>query len=73
MFGFVSKLRTEVTSAVTSLHERLVNLEVRVEALFKAREADVATKVDTVADKVEAVVPQAAVVDAVVDPIVETK
>lgn len=73
MFGFVSKLRTEVTSAITSLHERLVNLEVRVEALFKAREADVATKVDTVADQVEVVVPQAAVVDTVVDQIEETK
>jgi hypothetical protein len=34
MFSFFSKIRTEVSSSISALHERLVNLETRVDALF---------------------------------------
>ena len=60
MFTFFSKLRTEVTAAVSSLHERVVTLETKVDALFShAKETVTAAPVKAV--EAVAAVPEKAV------------
>lgn len=66
MFGFISNFKKDVVAGFDAVHQRLISLEVKVEALFAH------TKETVVADvpKAEAVVSTAtAVTEAVAKPV----
>jgi hypothetical protein len=61
MFGFISKFKKDVTAGFNSIHERLITLEAKVNALFEhanatatATVSQVKAEATTVATKVEA-------------------
>ena len=67
MFGFIGKFKDEVVAGFDAVHQRLVTLEAKVEALFEhtrtVAAADVKAEVAPVVaevDKVEAVATDAA-------------
>jgi DNA-binding ferritin-like protein len=60
MFSFFTKIRTEVAGAVNALHERLLTLETRVDALFHhVTSTTVTTVAEAPVKAVEAVATEA--------------
>lgn len=59
MFGFVSKFKQQVVEGFNSVHQRLVTLEAKVEALFEHTKVQAAEAVQQDVAKVEAPVEAA--------------
>lgn len=55
MFGFMSKFKQDVTSGFDSVHQRLVTLEAKVEALFHHVNS-VPAAIESIPAKVEAAI-----------------
>ena len=59
MFGFISKFKKDVVAGFDAVHQRLVSLEAKVEALFNHTKTQAQAEVDTFKTVAEPVVTAA--------------